>query len=135
MSSSRTPTNNSSPPIAGIGDNSIPAGVAPLTFETAKPAEKRKSRRWSDEVRERSRHRAKERAETAQVESIASAGERLGVSKNTAYAMVHAGTMPTVPTGKRRRGVPRQWVDRMLAAVTDEAVRARLAAPQPQDEN
>jgi excisionase family DNA binding protein len=47
--------------------------------------------------------------------NVDEAAKRLGISRNSAYAAVKAGDIPTIKIGGRFL-VPRAWLDRVLAA-------------------
>ena len=82
---------------------------------------KLRSRRWDPDVRERARLAAEERDAKAEFESIPSAGRRLGIGKNAAYQLARAGIMPVQQTGKRRKKVPKEWVNRRIEELLGKA--------------
>jgi hypothetical protein len=58
----------------------------------------------------------------SKVMTIPEAGRALGYGRNASYDAARAGQIPTVPVGRRKKMVPRGWVDRMLEKLIDEAL-------------
>jgi hypothetical protein len=56
------------------------------------------------------------------VMTIPEAGRALGYGRNASYQAAKAGQIPTVPVGRRKKMVPRGWVDRMLARLIEDAL-------------
>jgi hypothetical protein len=54
--------------------------------------------------------------------TIPEAGRALGYGRNFSYDAAKAGQIPTVPVGRRKKMVPRGWVERMLEKLIEEAL-------------